>query len=123
MFLLSVIDSGWLFFAGCALLTMVLLRKTYHRLGRRKKASPAAIERIARPTGQWDGAQRDAFAQIERQKVEMHEMSRDLNGQLSSRIIVLEKLIGDSQRQIERLEELLAETEAHTKASEREVLK
>lgn len=39
----------------------------------------------------------------------MHEMSRDLNGQLSSRIIVLEQLVGESQRQIERLEKLLAE--------------
>jgi len=41
----------------------------------------------------------------------MHEIARDLNGELTSKIIILEKLIGDSQRQIERLEALLAETE------------
>ena len=123
MNLLAVINAGWLFFAGCALFTLVLLRRTYLRLGRRQKASPAAIERVARPNSPWDGVQRDALAQVERQKVEMHEMSRDLNGQLSSKIIVLEQLIGDSQRQIERLERLLAESKAQSGASQREVLK
>lgn len=119
----ALIDASWMFFAGCALLTVVLLRKTYRRMGRRKKASPEAIVRVDRPAGVWDNAQRDAFAQIERQKVEMHEMSRDLNGQLSSKIMVLEKLIGDSQRQIERLEALLEEADEQTKASQDEVLK
>ena len=123
MYPLSLIDSGWLFFAGCALFTLVLLRTTYRRLGRRKKAGPAAIERVARPASQWDGAQRDALAQVERQKVEMHEMSRDLNGQLSTKILVLEKLIGDSQRQIERLEELLSDAEERAQTSQSEVLK
>lgn len=123
MYLPAIINSGWLFFAGCALFTMVLLRRTYLRLGRRKKASSAAIERVARPSGPWDGVQRDALAQVERQKVEMHEMSRDLNGQLSSKIIVLEKLIGDSQRQIERLEKLLAESQEQSEAAQREVMK
>jgi len=107
--MLALIDSGWIFFAGCALLTTILLRRTFRRLKHRSKASSAAIERVPRPTGKWDGAQRDALAQVERQKVEMYDMARDLNGQLTSRIIVLEKLVGESQRQIERLESLLAE--------------
>jgi hypothetical protein len=97
--------------AGGALLTLILLKRSYRYFGRQKKGGSAPIERVARPASQWDGAQRDALAQVERQKVEMHEMSRDLNGQLSSRIIVLERLIGDSQRQIERLEALLAAAE------------
>jgi hypothetical protein len=107
--LVAQMNTSWMLFAGCALLTVILLRRVYRRMGRRQKSSTAPIERIERPKGPWDGAQRDALAQVERQKVEMHEMSRDLNGQLSSRILVLEKLIGDSQRQIERLEKLLAE--------------
>lgn len=106
---LALIDANWFFFAGCALLTFILLKRTYRRLGRRQKSSSAPIELNHRPTSAWDGAQRDTLAQVERQKVEMHEMSRDLNGQLSSRIIVLEQLVGESQRQIERLEKLLAE--------------
>jgi len=111
MVLFASLQSVMLLLAGCGLLTLILLKRTYRRIGRRSKAGPPAIERIARPTSKWDGAQRDSLAIVERQKVEMYEMSRDLNGQLSSRIIVLEKLIGQSQRQIERLEELLAEVE------------
>lgn len=106
----AALNPVWLFFAGCALLTLILLKRTYRRLGRRKQDT-SAIERIARPTSPWDGAQRDALAQVERQKVEMHEMARDLSGQLNSKIIVLEQLVGQSQRQIERLEHLLAEAE------------
>jgi len=106
---ISARNGGIAFFAGCALLTLILLKRTYRRIGKRTKYNPAPIERISRPTGAWDGAQRDALAQVERQKVEMHDMARDINGQLTSRILVLEQLVGDSQRQIERLEALLAE--------------
>ena len=111
MIVLAAINWSWAFFAGCALLTVIMLRRTYRRIGKRTKYNPAAIERIARPAGPWDGAQRDALAQVERQKVEMHDMAREINGQLTSRIIVLEQLVGESQRQIERLETLLAEAE------------
>ena len=109
MFLLAMTRPAILFFAGCALLTLILLKRSYKH-GRRKPSS-APIERISRPTSKWDGAQRDKLAQVERQKVDMYDMARDLNGQLSSRIIVLEQLVGESQRQIERLETLLAEAE------------
>ncbi len=109
MFLFAMARASILFFAGCALLTLVLLKRSY-RHGRRKSSS-APIERITRPTTKWDGVQRDALAQVERQKVDMYDMARDLNGQLSSRIIVLEQLVGESQQQIERLETLLAEAE------------
>ena len=109
--LVATLQSTLGLLAGGALLTLILLKRSYRYFGRQKKGSSAPIERVARPASQWDGAQRDALAQVERQKVEMHEMSRDLNGQLSSRIIVLERLIGDSQRQIERLEALLAAAE------------
>jgi len=109
MIVFAMTRVGILFFAGCALLTLILLKRSYKH-GRRKSSS-APIERIVRPTSKWDGAQRDALAQVERQKVDMYDMARDLNGQLSSRIIVLEQLVGESERQIERLEKLLAEVE------------
>ncbi len=120
MILFAVARATVLFFAGCALLTLFLLKRSY-RLGRRKSSS-VPIERIARPTSKWDGAQRDTLAQVERQKVDMYDIARDLNGELSSRIIVLERLIGDSQQQIERLENLLAEAEQTTKQTTDESL-
>ena len=99
-----------MFMAGCGLLTFILLKRAHRYFGpRRHKKSSDPIEHVHRPTDKWDGVQRDSLAQIERQRVEMHEMARDLNGQLTSRIVLLERLIGESQQQIERLEELLDE--------------
>ncbi|HCK40023.1 MAG: hypothetical protein CMJ72_08180 [Planctomycetaceae bacterium] len=112
MIILAEIDPAWLFFAGCAMLTIMLLKRTYRRIGRRHKSSNVPIERVHRPSDKWDGVQRDALAQIERQKVDMYEMSRDLNGQLNTKIIVLEQLISQSQQQIERMEQLLEEAES-----------
>jgi hypothetical protein len=40
------------------------------------------------------------------------DVARDLNSQLSAKTIVLEKLIADSQKQIDRMEELLDKIEA-----------
>ncbi|MCG8449537.1 MAG: ferritin-like domain-containing protein [Pirellulales bacterium] len=112
MIFFAEIDPVWMFLAGCALLTFILLKRSYRHFGKRHKSNSGPIEYVRRPTSKWDGAQRDALAQIERQKVEMHEMSRDLNGQLNSRIIILEKLVGQSQQQIERLEQLLEQNES-----------
>lgn len=39
------------------------------------------------------------------------EVARDLNSQLSAKTIVLERLIADSQKQIDRMEELLDKIE------------
>jgi hypothetical protein len=39
------------------------------------------------------------------------DVASDLNSQLSAKTIVLEKLIADSQKQIDRMEELLSEIE------------
>ncbi len=108
--LLADIHAVWMFLAGVGLLTFILMKRSYRYFSRpRRKRNDKPLELQPRPKGPWDGAQHDTMAHIERQKVEMFEMSRDLNGQLNSKIIVLEKLIADSQRQITRLEALLAQ--------------
>ena len=108
--LVAKFDPVWMFVAGCALLTYVLLRRSYRYFGsaRNRKQGPY-LERLPRPKSAWDGMPRDAAAQIERQKVELYDMSRELNAELSSRIVILEQLIADSGQQIERMESLLAE--------------
>jgi len=113
MTLLANLQSVGLFLAGVALLTFILMKRSYRYFAkqRRKRRNEPALEQLPRPTSAWDGGPRDSMAHIERQKVEMYDMARDLNGQLSSRIVVLEKLIGDSQRQIERMEKLLGQIE------------
>lgn len=102
-----------MFLAGVALITILLVRKTYRRMGRgRAKLTGGrgpAIQAQPRPADAWDGAYRDASAHIQREKVELHEMARDVNGQLTSKIIMLEQLIETSSGQIQRMEQLLAE--------------
>lgn len=110
MILLANMTAVWMFLAGIGLLTFILMRRSYRYFGKsRRRRDDAALDAQPRPNAPWDGVQHDAMARIERQKVEMFEMARDLNGQLSSKIIVLEKLISDSQRQIARMEELVAQ--------------
>ena len=111
--LLSNIGPVWGLIAGVGLLIFILMRRSYGFFSKRRRRldeQPLALQ--PRPKGPWDGAQHDAQALIDRQEVEMFEMARDLNGQLSSRIIVLEKLIADSQQQIDRMESLLTQIEA-----------
>ena len=108
--LLADSHGVWMLVPGVGLLRFILMKRSYRYFSRpRRKRNDKPIELQPRPKGPWDGVQHDTMAHVERQKVEMFEMSRDLNGQLNSKIIVLEKLIADSQRQITRMEALLAQ--------------
>jgi len=111
--LFADIGAVWGLLAGVGLLTFIMMRRSYGYFSRRRRKrdeQPVALQ--PRPQGPWDGAQHDRMAQIDRQEVEMFDMARELNGQLSSRIIVLERLIADSQQQIDRMEFLLDKIEA-----------
>jgi hypothetical protein len=110
---LAAVSPTLLFLAGCAILTWVLLRRGYRRCGRRARPGTGDyLEHVHRPTNPWDGACHDATALIERQKVELCDMARDATGRLDSKMIVLEHMIADGQKQIDRMEQLLAELEA-----------
>ena len=114
MLVFTDIHSVWMFLAGVGLLTFILLKRSYRYFARPRRArNDAPLELQPRPKGVWDGAQQDAMAHIERQKVEMYDMARDLNGQLNSKIIVLERLIAESQKQITQMEALMYQLE-HT---------
>ena len=116
--LLASIHAVWLFLAGVSLLTFILMKRAYRYFGKpRRLANSAPIDLQPRPQGPWDGAQRDTLAHVERQKVEMYELARDLNGQLSTKMVVLERLIAESQQQIDRLEKLVAKVEPTASAS------
>ena len=101
-----------IFAAGCALLTMILLRRSYRYFGRRRTrgGSGPHIDAQPRPKDKWDGVKKDADARFNRDQVELYDLARDLKGQLDSKIIVLNELVLKSQKQIDRLEELLAES-------------
>ena len=109
---LAAVNPTLLFLAGCAVLIWVLLRRSYSRCRRVKAGSGNYLEHVHRPTGAWDGACHDAAALIERQQVELYDMARDVTGQLNSKLMLLNQMIATSERQIARMETLLAELEA-----------
>ena len=112
MFLLANLHAVWMFLAGAGLLTFILMKRSHRYFGRKQRSrNEGPLDLQHRPTGKWEGAQKDSVAHIEREKVEMYDMARELKGQLNSRIIVLEQLIAESGGQIRRMEELLAEME------------
>ncbi|TWT99835.1 hypothetical protein Pla108_07780 [Botrimarina colliarenosi] len=105
-----------LFAFGCALLAMILLRRSFRNFGKltRGGSGPALLKQH-RPTSQWDGAREDATARFNRQQVEMHELAREINGQIDSKLILLQELVAQSDRQIQRLEALLDEAKRSNK--------
>lgn len=101
------------FAAGVGLLTWLMLRKTFTRLSKRNRSgSGPYLKKQPRPENAWDGAKHDASARFDRQQVELQELARDLNGQIDSKMLLLQELIAQSERQAARLEGLLEEAQA-----------
>lgn len=108
-----------MFLVGCALVVAILLRRTFRYFGRRQRSQfITGLEHLPRPKNSWEGVYHDVDATIDRHEVEMAEMVRDMTGQLTTKMYLLEQLIADSQKQIDRMEELLAEARARESSSE-----
>lgn len=105
-----------MFMAGAALVSWILLRRGLLRGKGKRKFDSRPIDVQERPTTEWSGAYSDGSALIDRQKVELAQLSRDVNGQLDSKILVLRELIQQSERQIREMEELLAQLQQHTQS-------
>ena len=98
------LGATFMLLAGCALLVYMLMRKAHlQQVRERGTTIITEMERLPRPSKTW---------QTSDNGVELAELARDINGQLTTKMIVLEQLIADSQRQIERMEELLERIEA-----------
>lgn len=110
--LATQLGSILMFLAGIALLTGLLMRRSYrHFGGRRQKFDTRPIDAQPRPPKTPNIAMHDSATTLERQKVELAQMSRDVNGQLDTKILILRDLIARSEKQIERMEELLGKGE------------
>jgi hypothetical protein len=93
------VASAMMMLAGVALMIYIVMRKAHlEQMAQRRSRVVSDVPSLPRskPTRQTSDS-----------GVEMAEMARDLNGQLTTKMIVLEQLIADSQKQIERMEELL----------------
>ncbi|MEN1680908.1 MAG: hypothetical protein AAGJ46_15070 [Planctomycetota bacterium] len=123
--MLASLMANGMFALGCGLLTAILLRRSYRYFGRRgkKRKLDSALVKTPRPKGtspankstanQWTGAHTDAAARIERQKVELHEMEREVSAKIDNKLMLMQQLVAQSQQQIDRLEALLARAESH----------
>lgn len=107
-----------MFALGCGLLVVFMLRLTYRNFKRHpRKRNEPAIDAQPRPEkslveNSWSGAHADSSARVERQKVELHEYSREVTAQIDNKLVMLSELIAKSERQIKRLEELLERTDS-----------
>ena len=106
-----------MFIAGAGIVAWVLMRRGMRRRGGgRQKFDSRPIDTQPRPTSEWSGAYSDAAAQIERQKVELAEFSRDVTGQIDPKNPILRELVRQSDERIRRMEEMLAELEERSGA-------
>jgi hypothetical protein len=98
------LGASLMLFAGGGLMIYMLMRKAHLQQVRERETTVVNdMKKLSTSSKPW---------QTSNNGVEMADLARDLNGQLSTKIIVLEQLIADSQKQIERMEELLESIEA-----------
>ena len=100
---MSAIEPSWLFFAGVVILTSVLIRMTYRRQGavpRGAKGSGAPSATPPSPSTSY----RDLLGRIESKEVEFHEVSREAIARLDNKISILQRLLGEADAKIARLE-------------------
>ena len=91
-------------FAGLALVCGVLLRKSFRTSNRARAASSST-------------AAVDFPRHFDREQVELSELGREIVGQIDSKLIVLQELIAQSERQIVRMEGLMEDLEQRSEGT------
>ncbi len=92
--------GSWMFAAGMALATVILMRRLWRRPRHSRQVLP-----LARPTRDRPAA--DLSQEVLRWQVEMHELARDLKGELDSKIRVFDALVREAREERQKLEALL----------------
>jgi hypothetical protein len=98
------VASAIMMLTGVGLLIYFLMRKAHlEQAAQRRTRVVENIPPLPRTKPTW---------QASANGVEAAEIARDINGQLTTKMIILEQLIADSQKQIDRMEELLERIES-----------
>ena len=104
--------SWGMFGLGLALLTMLLLRRSLRYYRRTRKDQAKALQKKpATPTRSAVPTLIDAPAEVVQWQVEMHELARELKGELDSKLIALQTLIHSAREETERLEDAIERAE------------
>src|SRR5580704_8258124 len=93
-----------LFVAGAMLIVFVLVRRSRKRAHLTKLPPVSPPPHPAHPPA---GHHLDAPGAMGRWEVEMHDLARDLAGQLDSKIVIVQSLVQDAQQATARLEALI----------------
>jgi hypothetical protein len=96
---------------GLALLTWILLRRSYRYLGRARRGSTSAMETVARPRHPSRQPLDDAPSELLRWQVEMHETARDLKAELDTKVSVVRQLLQMAAEQQQMLQHTIARAE------------
>lgn len=94
-----------LFLGGLGLVCSVLLLRTHRQLSKRPKSELPSPTTFSQPRQPAATAHRlDAPRETRQWEVEMHDLARDLKGELDSKIVIVEQLIREAKTQADRLE-------------------
>ena len=93
--------------AAVAVLTWVMLRRTYRRLGPRKRNEPTIVHQPRPDLADEKRHSLHAPDSVVQWEVQMHDTARELAGQLDSKMRALQVLIAEADRAAGRLEAAL----------------
>ncbi|MBI3862425.1 MAG: hypothetical protein HY290_11070 [Planctomycetia bacterium] len=113
MFPFEINDNHSLIVLGLSIVALVLiLRRTLlrPRFAKSNRSSPEIVEKD-------DSIELSTAAVVEKLEVRLYDFAREVEGRLQTKIAVLDRLIVDADREIIRLEQVLAETRRSGAAS------
>ena len=105
--MLAALGANTLFIVGVLMIALVLIR-----LLLRPKRGARAYESPLQNSPGAPAHMLDAPADIGRWEVQMHETSRNLMGELNTKIAIVEQLVRDANAAAERLEKAIEQSES-----------
>ncbi|QDU30066.1 hypothetical protein ETAA8_51850 [Anatilimnocola aggregata] len=112
--LLANLFSTYGLAAALAIICLVVLRGNWFRQRRSKEseADPSEIKKACAPKAR-ETAFENAPNDLLRWQVEMHEMARDIKGEIDAKMLALQSLMIVAREHCQRLESLLQHAEQH----------
>ncbi len=100
-----VTSQSLIVFGLAVVIFVFLMRRTFLRA-----RSPAPDERASYARKEVESAEMSAEAVVEKLEVRLFDFAREVEGRMQTRIVALDRLIVDADREILRLQDLLAAT-------------
>jgi hypothetical protein len=103
---LDLSDNQTIIAIGLSVVALVfILRRTVMRTGRASRRLP-----ISQTPAEIEAAEESAAALVEHLEVRLYDFAREVEGRMHTKIAVLDRLIVNADREIIRLEQVLAES-------------